>query len=933
MSMSPPLCRSLAFAWLVPVLLGSFAPAAHAATTDATLFAPVAAQFAADSARAAANRGAPDVATVSAMLRCGRIDDAAASLSHAAADPAQVAWLRLRVALARQDFATAKPLAQAVGARPNARDVSRALWFIYLFDVDDAEQVDRFTHSLSVAPGTTAPLPDLLAAGRLAFNLLNYDRAESCWTRALERTEAAHDSGFARAARAAALTGLGQVLGKRRDYDGALARQRDAVALDATDEALLALSETLIRLGRTDNAITAAEWGVRVQPYSDAAHYLLGNGYARKNYTELFNAYPATFADGEGRLALAHADSLLARGNRAGARAAYTAVVKAHGGWVDARVRLASLDFEDGRFEASRDGCFAALRGCPEYGRAHATLAKALEFQRFVVDVHRAAYERRFAAAPMPKVPGIETFVLNWHALSPRHQKRVALSVAPWKQFVPVLIAGGSSFYIKPLWMLLSETPGLETLRDTRISYDSRLWDDVRGAGGFNTVTGIEDVERTIFDRYNTVLHELTHQVHGVLTADQGRDIQEHYRRAKERDDASRNGYLSRYAGGSVFEYFAEGANSLYSPKRDAWDPREVVRERLDAIDPDLRKLVERDMAITDVGPSYPVAYTNAGNDRVEKGDAHAALAFFDKALARNPREETALQSLAYARALTGDRDGAVEAAHRGLDAHPTSGGIVAGAAEALWHGGRGLDSAIVLVAQRGSGVRAEDRYLVNLELGKLALTGGDGARAQAAFDSVLGYQSDNPEALWGAASAQALERHWDKAFDFYERAVRMRTGIADLRCDYARDLILAGRAKDAGAQLDAAALLDPEHPTAEALRGWRILAMGNADSAAFHARRAITWGEWSDLGSIVLGTALMKQGDKAGAEAAWKPVRDRIALASPPEYVYRKQQSVWVSVHELPAYERELLSANAARAVSDVPPSGRSRPAKPSKR
>jgi hypothetical protein len=36
--------------------------------------------------------------------------------------------------------------------------------------------------------------------------------------------------------------------------------------------------------------------------------------------------------------------------------------------------------------------------------------------------------------------------------------------------------------------MLLSETPGLATLRDTRINYDSRLWDDVRGAGGYNTV-------------------------------------------------------------------------------------------------------------------------------------------------------------------------------------------------------------------------------------------------------------------------------------------------------------------------------------------------------------------------------------------------------------------------------------------------------------
>src|SRR6185295_8285710 len=238
---------------------------------------------------------------------------------------------------------------------------------------------------------------------------------------------------------------------------------------------------------------------------------------------------------------------------------------------------------------------------CPEYGRAHAVLAKALEAQRFVVDVHRAGYEARFAARPMPQVPRIEEFVLNWRSLSPRHQKRVALSVAPWKAFLPVLIDGGATYFIKPMYMLLSECPAQQTLRDQRINYDSRLWDDVRGCGGYHTVTGIEDVERTIFDRYNTVLHELTHQVHSVLTADDSRRIQEAYRHAKERDDVSKEGFLSRYAGGSVYEYFAEGANALVSPRRDAYDPREVVRERLETMDPDLETLVQGFLARSDV--------------------------------------------------------------------------------------------------------------------------------------------------------------------------------------------------------------------------------------------------------------------------------------------------------------------------------------------
>ena len=59
----------------------------------------------------------------------------------------------------------------------------------------------------------------------------------------------------------------------------------------------------------------------------------MGNGYARRNYTQLFAAYPAAFADAAGRAAIAKADGQLADGRRADARAAYAAIVKAHPGW------------------------------------------------------------------------------------------------------------------------------------------------------------------------------------------------------------------------------------------------------------------------------------------------------------------------------------------------------------------------------------------------------------------------------------------------------------------------------------------------------------------------------------------------------------------------------------------------------------------------
>ncbi len=886
------------------------------ALPDTGLFAPVARLYRARLVRLAANgRVPPDPETILLLLATGQPDRADSLLRADAAGAGRA--LRAasgRVQLARQDFASLRELLGTLSGRGGLLPRERALDYAWRFACDDEAAVDSLTRAALARGDDAGRVTDLLAAGHVAYDMLDYPRAESLFTRALAAAPAPPappawgDSTSAR--RALALTGLALVKQKRRDWDGSLATLREGLEADGSPGVLMALTETLIRLGRTDESISAAEWAVRLAPYDDAAHYLLGNGYARKNYTQLFAAYPVAFADPAGRRAMARADSLLGTGMREAARAAYSAIVAAHPGWADARIRLASLDFEDGRFAEARDGCFAALAACPEYGRAHAVLAKALEARRFAVDVHRASYEARFAAMPMPVVPGIERFVANWRALSPRHQKRVALSVAPWKAFVPVLVDGGATYFIKPMYMLLSECPAQRTLRDQRISYDSRLWDDVRGCGGYHTVSGVEDVERTIFDRYNTVLHELTHQVHAVLPADDSRTIQEHYRLAKERDDRTKDGYLSRYAGGSVFEYFAEGANALYSPMRDAHDPREVVRERLDRIDPALRRLVERFMARTDVSTSYPIAWAAGGDDRIENGRVPDALPLYRKALARDSTNEIAMVSLARALVLGGEPLAACSLATRAVAAHPASGQARVALCDAGWHTAAGVLASRTRLALDRAAVRTEDRYLVDLELGELAWVDGDADASLAAFDSVLAYQSDNPEGQQGRAAALALAGRDAEAFRQYEDAVRMRTGITDLRCAYARDLLRAGRVAQARAQLDAARLLDERNPTAEALRAWADLLDGKLAPARAHARQAIAWGSWCDLARIVQGGIEQGAGNAAAAKAAWAPVEQRLAHKSPPQWMYRAGLATWEQVHVQPAVERRLLES-----------------------
>ncbi len=785
------------------------------------------------------------------------------SAARAATDTAA-----LQALLTAQRYAAAQAEMDALLRAPRPDAAQRGLIYQWLFARDDGAAIDRRTRGALSDAGAEAV--DLLAAGRLALERRDFERARLGFERALQRATRPAD-------RAQALRGLGQRHYQLREFDASLKRLEEGLAAERTADGHAALADTLIRLGRTDDAIAAAEAAVALNPHHEMAHYLLGNGYARENYTQL----AARLGDGFAPLM--------------------------------ADVRRASDAFERGNFDQALDLSLAVLARCPQLGRAHAIAAKALESQRFAVDVHRADYERRFAATPMPVVPGIERYVLNWKDLSPRHQKRVALSVAPWKAFIPVLIEGGATHFIKPMWMRLSETPQAQALKDARIDYDSRLWDDVRGMGGHFTVTGIEDVERSIFDKYNTVLHELTHQVHGVMTADQARRIEALYQQAKARDakaaDKANAGFLSRYAGGSVWEYFAEGANAEASPRRDAYDGREIVRERLIAIDPALRAFVRRSFAQRDTRASLPVALVGAGNQKLEDGRLDDATPLFERAMRLAPDDESALAARLYALALQGQGDAAKTLAARALAKHPGSGTLRVSAADALWHGGAPLHTAVLPLLSEGlAGLTGEDAFGVKLAVAGHHRRLGDVPKALAAYQAVLAYQADQPEALWGRAATLALDGRWDESFTQYDAVLRLRTGLVPLRRDYALDLLRAGRTDAARAQLKEALILDPRDPDLRALQAWLALIDGDAGAARRGAEEALVLGPWSDLAAIVHAAALRALGQGEAAELALAPLRQRIATQAGPHYIYRPDKSAWVSVHQLPAQERRVM-------------------------
>ncbi len=832
-------------------------------------------------------------------LTTGALDRARAELPTLIAGDLADRLVALRLLSAIHDAdRRAALIAELLASDPDAAGVRDAAYRWWL-ELEDLERLSRALAARTAAGATDAT--DRLAAARLAAALHDDAAARDGY---VEVATAADPELSARAH-----IGLSALARDASDPATALSEAQRALRKTPLDpDALVAVAESLIRLGRTDDAIATLDLTLELAPYHLRAHYLLGSGYARRNYTELYAAFPERFSHGAGRVELRYGEGLAADGRLAEARAWFAALARRHPDWADVAVRRGGLAYAAGDFAAARREFVAALALCPEYGRGHIGLARTIEALRAHYRPHRAEAETALDAAPMPSLPDIERLVINWRSLAPRHQKRLALSIAPWRRYLPVLVASGATIYIKPLYQILSDAPGQDKLRDARVSYDSRLWDDVRGGGGYRTVAGIEDVEARIDGGYDTVLHELSHQVHQVLAPEWTRRIDQLYAVTRQRQRQTGDAFLSAYAGSSVWEYFAEGANSLATPRRDRWDPREIVRERLEQRDPDLAALVDEIMHRADVEPSFAVGLSARGSHLLELGDADGALAAYREALQRAPGDESVISASLYALTVTGHADRALAEAEVAERAQPTSAAIAIRLAYARWLAGPGLPAAIAVLVKARKRVHPAERYVVDLVLGNLLLTIGDPRQSERAYRAVLEERADSSDGLWGLARAKALAEQWDEAWKAYQSAVRRRTGVVELRDDFALDLLRAGEIDRASEQIEAALLLDPDDPRALALAGWRDLERGDSAAAADHVARARKSAPWCDLAVIVAARIQRAAGDRAGAAETVAPLAARIRARTPPEFVYRDKKGIYQMVHALPGVEQILV-------------------------
>jgi tetratricopeptide (TPR) repeat protein len=512
----------------------------------------------------------------------GRHDEAEAVLRGAptgtAADPAlDLALARLYRLEYRFEEGQAA-LARAAALEPQAEEV-RTLGGAYALDRMDFDAATAsFEAALEASPGSAAALCGL---AEVAYGLNRYSEAEGYIKRCL-----AADPGFGRAYLIQSL-----IHRIRQENDQWKAAGRKAAEVSPLDDEVRANLSNILMRGehKLDEGYAQALLALRLNPLCYSAHNYIGNGWTSKTYgPETFEGSPETAARIQALLK-AGSEALISR-TLDEADKDYDEVLRIAPATVRALIGKGTAGYHRRRFRESLAWFRKALEVDPDYGLAHYGAAQSLLRLKDAVNVKLAGIEKRFAERDAPEPPFLRDVFVNYGRLDPDLQRIIRISVRPWRSFLRLAKEKAATFYITPFHFRQSEAPNMAGIKGER-TFDGRLWDDVKGLGGHNALSG-EDWERDVRNlRFNVVAHEFTHQVHGLFPKELRDEVKALFEKAK----AGRK-TLDFYADFNEFEYLAVGVEAYVSEEKLA-DQKVAyghTRKELLDKDPDLYRLIER---------------------------------------------------------------------------------------------------------------------------------------------------------------------------------------------------------------------------------------------------------------------------------------------------------------------------------------------------
>ena len=154
-----------------------------------------------------------------------------------------------------------------------------------------------------------------------------------------------------------------------------------------------------------------------------------------------------------------------------------------------------------------------------------------------------------------------------------------------WATYLPGLLRVGGRHDLLARAESATQAGERARLRGRKTS-DGRYWDHVRGLGGLYAATGVEALDQAHHLGFNTLVHELTHQVHLFVMGEATRAKVE----ALFADACRQGRCLDYYAATCVEEYLAQGAEAFVSlaKRPDSRRTYSHTRFELMALDPAL---------------------------------------------------------------------------------------------------------------------------------------------------------------------------------------------------------------------------------------------------------------------------------------------------------------------------------------------------------
>ncbi|MCP5108166.1 MAG: tetratricopeptide repeat protein, partial [bacterium] len=376
----------------------------------------------------------------------------------------------------------------------------------------------------------------------------------------------------------------------RQDNDAWKKTARKAMELSPLDaDARITYARTLMRgEGKLKEGAEQAKIALKTDPYSLSAHHYFGRGYTAMPYKEYKPEGDEKTIQEITRL-YQQGDRHLVNGEYAKADQAFTALLKLDPQHIRAIIGKGAAHFHQKQYDTALDLFFRALKINPDYGLAHYSVTLVLQKRLDRVNVRFPGLEKRFAETNAPTLPYLEDVFINYHQCSTGLQKIIRLTAAPLGNYMKALKIAGATVHFMDIHQFLWESPGMKGIKGRR-TFDLRLWDDVKGSGGYNCISNKSQQADVKYLRFNIAGHEFAHLVQQVLTPAQRKELRRLYLKAKKERIT-----LDWYADMNDWEYFAVGYEAYISEEKlpGQSDVYAHTRKELLEKDPDLYRFID----------------------------------------------------------------------------------------------------------------------------------------------------------------------------------------------------------------------------------------------------------------------------------------------------------------------------------------------------